>query len=70
MQGCDVILICSKDVIAALKKDCGQDTDNDAVHLARAAGIVRRDMLKMKNEFIGSFDAECQEKSAPVSLWH
>ena len=25
-------------------------------------------MLKMKNEFNGSFDAQCQEKSVPVSL--
>ncbi len=44
-------------------------TDNDAVHLARAAKIVRKkDMLKMKNEFSGSFDAHSQEKSEPVSL--
>ncbi len=25
-------------------------------------------MLKMKNHFSGSFDAQCQEKSVPVSL--
>ena len=67
-QGRDVVLVCNKDVGAALKKACEHDTDNDAVHLARAAKIVRRDMLKMKNEFSGSFDAQCQEKSVPVSL--
>ncbi len=69
IQGRDVVLICNKDVGAALKKACEHDTDNDAVHLARAAKIVRKkDMLKMKNEFSGSFDAHSQEKSEPVSL--
>ena len=29
-------------------KECGQDADDDAIHLARAANIVRRVMLKMK----------------------
>ena len=67
-QGRDVVLACNKDVGAALRKACEHDTDLDAVHLAKAAEIVRRDMLKMKNEFRGSFDAKCQEKSVPVSL--
>ncbi len=67
-QGCDVDLICNEDVGVALRKAREHDTDNDAVHLARAAEIVRRDMLKMKNHFSGSFDAQCQEKSVPVSL--
>ena len=67
-QGRVVVLVCNKDVGAALRKACEHDTDSDAVHLPRAATIVRRDMLKMKNEFSGSFDAQCQEKSVPVSL--
>ena len=67
-QGCDVVLVSIEDVGAALRKACEHDTDNDAVHLARAANIVRRDMLKMKQDFSGSFDAKCQEKSVPVSL--
>ena len=67
-QGCDAALICNKDVCAALTKECEQDIDNDAVHLARAAEIVRRDMLKMKNEFVGSFNVQCQGKSMPVLL--
>ena len=40
----------------------------DAVHLAEAANLVRRDMLKMKSEFTGSFEAQCQENSVPVSF--
>jgi hypothetical protein len=48
-----------------LSKACEHNADNDAVHLARAANIVRRDMFEMKNQFNGS---KCQEESVPVSL--
>lgn len=47
---------------------CDHDSDTDAVCLARAANIVRRDMLKMKNQFNGSFEEKCQEESVPASL--
>lgn len=67
-QGRDVVLVCNEDVGAALRKACEHDADNDAVHLARAAKIVRRDILKVKQDFSGSFDAQCQEKSVPISL--
>ena len=67
-QGRDVVLVCNEDVGVALRKACDYDTDNDAVFLARAATIVRRSMLEMKENFNGSFDAQCQEKSVPVSL--
>ena len=67
-QGRDVVLICNEDNDTALKKACEGDTDMDAVHLAEAANLVRRDMLKMKSEFTGSFEAQCQENSVPVSL--
>ena len=67
-KGRDMILIFNKDVGAALKKACDHDADNDAVHLARAANIVRRDMFKHRNQFDGSFQANCQETSVPASL--
>jgi hypothetical protein len=67
-QGRDTVLVCNEDVGAALGKACGNDTDNEAVHLARAANIVRRDMFKMKQNFSGSFNVNCQEESVPVSL--
>ena len=54
------------DVGAALSKVCEHDADNDAVHLARAANIVRRDMFKMKQKFSGSFDSHRQLQSVPV----
>jgi len=50
------------------KLACEHDADSDGVHLARAANIVRRDMMKMKTAFSGSFDALCQEQSVPNSL--
>ena len=51
-----------------MSKACKHDADSDAIHLAKAANIVRRDMFKMKNHFNGSFEKECQEESLPVSL--
>ena len=67
-QGRDVMLVSKKDVGSALNKACKHDADNDPIHLARAANIVRRDMFKMKNQFNGSFESKCQEESVPVSL--
>ena len=67
-QGRDVVLIFNEDVGAALGKACEHDADNEAVHLARAANIVRRDMFKTKQDFNGSFGTHCQEESVPVSL--
>ena len=54
--GRDVVLIFSEDVGCALHKVCEYDADNDAVHLARAAKIVRRDMSKIRSQFSGSFE--------------
>ena len=67
-QGRDVVLVFDEDVGAALRKACEHDADSDAVHLARAAKIVRRDIFQMKMEFNGSFPTECQEQSVPTSL--
>ena len=67
-RGRDVVLIFNEDVGSALNKACEHDSNNDAIHLARAANIVRRDMFKKRNKFNGSYDANCQEESVPVSL--
>ena len=66
-QGRDVVLIYNKDIGSALRKACEHDADDDAI-LAKAAKIVRRDMFKLKNKFIGSFAPHCQERSVPTSL--
>ncbi|XP_062605131.1 uncharacterized protein LOC134266937 [Saccostrea cucullata] len=67
-SGRDVLLAFNENIGSALKKACYQDTDNDGVCLARAANIVRRDMLKLKTTFSGSFEPHCQEQSVPTSL--
>ena len=67
-QGQDTILVSNEDVGTALSKACEHDADNDAVHLARAANIVRRDIFKMMNHFSGSLETTCQQDSVPVSL--
>ena len=48
-------------------KACEQDSDSDAVHLARAAQIVRQHIFS-SNPFTGSFEENCQEKSVPHQL--
>ena len=49
-------------------QDHEAESDNDAMHLAKAATIVHRDMLKMKQHFDGSFESKCQEDSVSASL--
>ena len=68
MQGREIVLVFNKDLGAALGKACEHDADSDAVHLAKAAMIVRRDLFAMKRKLNGSFDTQCQEESVPVSL--
>ena len=47
-QGREVLLVFNDDVGDALTKACNCDADNDAVYLARAAAIVRREMFKSR----------------------
>ncbi len=65
MRGRDILLAFNQDVGASMCMACEQDADSDGIHLARAANIVRRDMLKMTTAFSGSFDTLCQEESVP-----
>ena len=68
MQGREIVVVFNEDLGAALGKACENDSDSDAVHLAKAAIIVRRDMFAMKRKFNGSFDTQGQEESVPISL--
>ena len=67
-EGRDVLLVFVGDVGSALRKACDLDSDDDAICLARAANIVRRDMLKLQSTFTGTFGSDCQMKSVPHSL--
>ena len=69
-QGRDTVLISNEDVGTALSKACEHDADNDVVHLARAANIVRRDMFKMMNHFSGSLSSRfCASFSLGTSCY-
>ena len=62
------MIISKKDVGSTLNKACTHDADNDGIHLARVANIVRTDMFKMMNQFNCSFESKCLEESVPVSI--
>ena len=51
----------------ALTKACDHDTD--AMHLFRAAQVVRREMFDTRFSFDGSVHAECQQNSVPPTLF-
>ena len=63
-----------REVQLALKDEVGamlriaKQLDSDVMNLARAAHIVRREILNVKNTFNGSFPPECQQDSTPASL--
>lgn len=65
-QGKDILLTFQDDIGDALKKAC--DHDSDAMHLVRAAQVVRREMFATKLNFDGSFQPNCQKESVPTSL--
>ena len=67
-EGRDVLLAFDEDLGPALRKAYDQDYDDEAICLAKAANIVRRDMLKLEATFTGSFDLDCQVRSIPHSL--
>ena len=63
----DVLLIFEEYVRAALTKACELDSDNDVVHLARAAQTVRRHIFEEGEPFNG-FTEGCQEDDVPSLL--
>ncbi|KAG7164295.1 hypothetical protein Hamer_G003449 [Homarus americanus] len=64
----DIFLVFNEDVGPALRKPCDHDADYDAIVLARAASIVRKDMFRMETSFTVTFDSQYQESSDPNSL--
>ena len=67
-KGREVFLVYDKDIGAALQFAVGNSNDSNAVHLAKAAQIVRKDMLEKKQNFNGTFISSCQKDSVPTSL--
>ena len=66
-QGKNVMLSFDDDIGGALQKACDHDyySDSDAMHLVRAAKIVRRQMFLHKYSFNGSFS---EQNVVPQSL--
>ena len=67
-SGREVLLAFDDDVGHALKRACLEKQDEEAVYLSKAANIVRRDILRHKNSFTGSFEKGCLEQAVPKSL--
>ena len=67
-QGKHILLVFNDAIGDAIRNACKQDYDSEALHLARAAKIVRRDMFSIQQSFKGTFEVDCQEKSVPPSL--
>ena len=68
-EGRDVLLVFGDDVGPAIKRACQMDCDDDGHHLAKAASIVRRDMLESReSKFNGMFQDNDQHNSVPSSL--
>ena len=63
----DVLLAFEEDISTALAKACELDSDNDAIHLARAAKIVRNHMFGKAKSFTG-FPLGCQKESVSPLL--
>ena len=59
-QGRDVVLVSNEDVWAALWKVCEHDSDIEAVHMAKEANVVQREMFNIRQRFNGSLDVQCQ----------
>ena len=67
VQGREILLTFKEDIGLALIKAC--DGDSDAVHLMRAAQVIRKELLNIKiKQFDCFFTSECQRDSVPSSL--
>lgn len=68
-EGRNVLLAFEDDVGVLLKQASEKNYDDEAMYLAKAASIIRRDIFAMDAQmFQGSFTDDCQEKSIPSSL--
>ena len=54
--------------LAATVHSVHKSSDEEAIHLARAVSIVRKDIFSKKCQFHGSIEKGCQLKSVPASL--
>ena len=67
-EGKEVKLAFSGDIGAALHFAQSHDYDTEAMHLAKAAMLVRKELLDKKQCFNGTFDTDCQRSAVPHLL--
>ena len=68
-EGKEVLLVFQRDIGAAVASAASIDYDDEGFILAKAAQILRRDILAMENEaFTGKFTVDCQEAFVPASV--
>ena len=68
-DGWEVFLAFNEDIAAVLKKVIENNFNSEEMLIAKAANIIRWDLLNMeKSKFHGTFEANCQEDSVPQSL--
>ena len=67
-QGKHILLVFNETIGDAIRKACEQDYDSEALHLTRAAKIVRRDMFNMQQSLKGTMEIDCQKNSVPTSV--
>ena len=67
-EGKEVKLAFSGDIGAALHFAQSYDYDTEAMHLAKAAMLVRKELLDKKQCFNGTFDTDCQRSAVPHLL--
>ena len=66
--GKEVLLTYDIDIGAAITFACENFFDSDAIILAKAAKIVRRELFEQKQKFNGSFSKDCQKTAVPDVL--
>ena len=67
-HGREVLLMFDKDIGLAIQKAYNGDFDSEAMHIARAVKIIRRDLFKNKNSLNGTFTPAQQNECIPSSL--
>ena len=66
LQGREYVLMFDRDLGDAIKKACSYDSE--ALHLAKTAQLIRRELFQSTSSFDGRFKNECQENSVPSTL--
>jgi hypothetical protein len=67
-QGRDVMLMFNSDIGEAIKIACSNNDDDDAIHLVRAAQILRKDIFTKEYTFDGSLKPGCEKDAVPESV--